>query len=622
MRRLAPAALLLAAACSNAPPQSAEGAYRRGLAALDAGRPRTARIELLNAVKAAPGSPSVRLASARAALRLGDGAAAEAEIERARRLGAPAAQTRHLMAHAWLLQGEPDRAIEEAAGAPPRFAGYAARIRGLAQMDRGDGGAAAAAFGEALAAAPEDARVWADVARFRRWSGELAGAIAAADRAVALDAADGDALVLRGELTRGQYGLAAALPWFDRALELDPADVSARLARAATLLDLGRTREMLADTRRVLADAPGNGRAFFLEAVLAARARKFDLARTLYGRTGGAYDEEPAGMLLAAAIDFETGHADLAAQRLGRLADLQPDNAKARRLLGAALWRQGDARGAFEALRPLADRPDADSYTLSVMAAALGKLGDGRAAAFYRARAAAPQRRSEAALLSPPVDDATLAALRAEAEAKGNDAPAQVALIRALLGRGQGGEAVARARRLEAANPGAPDAHVLAGDSLGITGDFAGAAEAYRRAANIAFTEPVALRLIEALRNAGDTRGAAQVLSLFIAQNPESVPAQMLAANALLQARRWDAAILRYERLRARLGDRDSTLLNNLAWAYSETGDYEAGLPLARKAWALEPRNAATADTLGWILFKSGRDRTRGLALLRQGARG
>jgi tetratricopeptide (TPR) repeat protein len=622
VRRLILGPLILAvAACANAPAGTGEEAYRRGMAALEAGQPKTARIEFLNAIKAAPASPTVRLAQARTCLLLGDGDAARAEIERARQLGAPLAGTRHLMAHALFLQGDNDGAVAEARQAPARFAAYASRIAGLASLAAGDEAGAGAAFAAALAAGPHDGRVWTDVARFRRETGDLAGAIAAADKAVSLDGANAEALGLRGELTRGQYGLVAALPWFDRALAVDPDNVTVRLERAATLLDLGRTQDMLADTRQVLAAAPANARAWFLDSLLAARAGKFELARDLYRRTGGAFDETPAGMLLAGSAELGSGHADLAAARLDRLVSLQPDNAKARRLLAAAQWRQGDARAAAETLRPLADRPDADAYSLRLMTEASARLGDARAAAAYRARAALPQHRSEAALLAPPVDDDALAVLRRQAEAH-PEAPAQVALIRALLGRGLTGEALERARRLEAANPGAPDAHVLAGDALGLAGDYRGAAEAYRRAANIAFTEPVALRLVEALRRAGDAPGAGQVLALFLAQNPQSVPAQLLAADALLQARRWDAAIDLYEKLRARLGDRDSTLLNNLAWAYASEGDYESALPFARKAWSLDPGNAATADTYGWLLFKSGRDRVRGLALLQRAARG
>ncbi|HEY7811550.1 MAG TPA: tetratricopeptide repeat protein [Allosphingosinicella sp.] len=616
--------LSLAAGCSNAPsgPGGADGAYQRGVAALAKGQPREARIEFLNAIKANPNDGKIRLAQARTYLLLGDGVAAEAEITRARALKVPLAETHHLMAEALLLQKRPEEAIAEAAKAPPAFAAQAARMRGRGYMALGDAAKAGVAFGEALAAGANDSLVWTDVARFRRGTSDIAGAVAAADKAVQLDARNVDALSLRGELTRTQYGLAAAIPWFDRALQIDPNHIPALVERAATLGDLGRMKEMLAETRKILAISPNNPVAYYLQAMLAARAKKFDLARSLFQRTSGALDDKPAGMLLASAIDFETGNAEQAIARLQKLVGAQPGNVKARRLLAASQWKLGDVAGTIQTLRPLADRPDADSYVLTLIGKAYDRQGNADLASRYLARAAEPQRRTATALLDSPVDDAQIAALRRKLEASPKDAQLQVQLIRALLGRGLGGEALQRAQALQAGSPGVPDAHVLVGDARGIMGDYKGAVEEYRKAANLAFTEPVAMRLIEALRNSGNSGGAARVLELYLTQNPQNVPAQLLAANAFLQAKQWDGAIAIYERLRTRVGDRDATLLNNLAWAYSEKGDYGRALPAAQKAWSLDKKNPATTDTYGWLLYKSGKDKAQGMALLEQASRG
>lgn len=615
-------ALMLAgaAACSNGP-AAPEEAYRRGLQALADGQPRTARIEFLNAIRADPDNKALRLAQARTYLLLGDGAPAEDELKRANALGVAEEETAHLMAHALLLQGQAERAVAEAGKAGPAHAAYANRMLGRAFSALGRLEDAAQAFDRALAEAPDEGALWADIGRFRRDTGEVAGAIAAADRAVALDPRSVEALILRGELTRNQYGLAAAVPWFDRALEIDPANVTALIERAATLGDLGRTRDMLADTRRILSVSPDNPSAYYYQAMLAARGRDYALARSLYRRTGGAFDNRPAAMLLAGTIELGTGNAALATRPLKRLVEVQPGNFKARRLLGSAQWRSGDAAAAVRTLRPLADRADADAYTLSVIGKAYQRLGDEGLAARYLARAAAP-RPSALAALENPLADAEIETLRRDAARQPGSAPAQIALIRALLGRGLGPEALARARQLQSANPGAPDSHVLVGDALAIQGDYAAAAGAYRRAANLSFNEPVALRLVEALRNSGNSAGAAQVLALFLEQNPQNLAAQIIAADANLQAKRWPEAIALYERARRRTGDRDSTLLNNLAWAYGQTGDYERAVPLARRAWELEPSNPVTADTLGWLLYKSGEDRMGGLALLEQAARG
>jgi tetratricopeptide (TPR) repeat protein len=488
-------------------------------------------------------------------------------------------------------------------------------------MALGDGAAAQAAFEQAKAAAPGDHRVWTAFARFRRDNGDIQGALKSADKAVGLKPNDVEALTLRGELTRSQYGLRAALPWFERALEVDPNNEIALLERAATFGDIGQMEAMLADTRKVLSLSSSNPRAFYLQAMLAARAGNFGLAQSLYQRTNGTLDGQPATMLLASAIDYQTGNVQQAITRLVKLVEMQPGNRKARRLLAASQWRLGDAAATVQTLRPIADLDDADLYTLTLMGRALASQGASDRAAIYLARAAQPQQRSVSALSSGPVSAERLAELRYAARTDPGNAGPQVRLIGALLSSGLGDEALARARALQAANPGVPDAHVLVGDALGMRGDFAGAAEHYRKAANLAFTEPTAMRMIEALERSGQAAAAAHVLQLFLEQNPRSVPAQLLAANAYLRARNWPAAIQAYEGLRRRLGDRDSAMLNNLAWAYSERGDFERAIPLARRAWALDKSNPATADTLGWLLVKSGR-KAEGLVLLERAARG
>jgi tetratricopeptide (TPR) repeat protein len=162
-------------------------------------------------------------------------------------------------------------------------------------MARGDVAGAAEAFDAAVAANDKDSAVWVDLARFRRSIGNTAGALRRPTARSSSGPMTSKPITLRGELTRGQYGLAAALPWFDRALEIDGGYLPARLERAATLGDMGRMNEMLAETRRVHEIAPNQPMAYYLQSMLAARARKFDLARSLYQKTGGALDGQPAG---------------------------------------------------------------------------------------------------------------------------------------------------------------------------------------------------------------------------------------------------------------------------------------------------------------------------------------
>ncbi|SFS00646.1 tetratricopeptide repeat protein [Sphingomonas jatrophae] len=584
-----------------------------------AGRPADAMPLAEAAIAANPADPWTRILAARVRLSLGDGIGAEAELDRAEAAGLPRALTNHLRAHALLLEGRPARALDAAfpEGVAPRFRGYAARMRGRALAAQGDLAGADAAYDEARARDPNDPEAWVDTATFRRATGDLRGSIAAADRAVALGPRNVAALIAKGEAARTQYGLRAALPWFERALEVDPRNIDALIARAATEGDLGQMRAMLATTRAVIRIDPRNGDAFYLQAVLAARAKRWVLARTLLDKAGDGVAERPSVMLLDGIVSLQSGNPEQAIAKLRRLVAMQPDNLKARRVLAAAAWNTGDAAAVIETLAPVADDPRADSYTLTLIGRALERTGDRARAAAYLDRAAMPADRG-ADLGREALTPERLATLRGAAARGG--AGARIALVRALLRGERGTEALAEATMLRDADPGVPATHLLVGDALAALGRYREAAGSYRTAADIQFSEPVALRLIDALRRAGDGPGAQRALGLYLQQNPRSLAGHLLRADLLLAAGHWAEAAPLLERLRSRIGPRDAIVTGNLAWAYWELGRRDEALALGAQAYRLAPANAAVATGYGWLLHASGKDRARGIALMRQGS--
>ena len=191
---------------------------------------------------------------------------------------------------------------------------------------------------------------------------------------------------------------------------------------------------MLALTRRVLSLDQRNSRAWFLQAVMAARAGRFDLARSLLARTSGRLDGEPAVMLLRGLIDLHDGAHEQAIDRLSDLIDQQPANLVARKLLGAAYAQAKDHDGVIQTLRGLAGREDADSYTLTLFGRALEARGDRDAAAAMLDRAASPQMRPSLTLVTVPLG-------KAVADNAGNpfDARTAIPLIAAQIGAGKVG---------------------------------------------------------------------------------------------------------------------------------------------------------------------------------------
>jgi cellulose synthase operon protein C len=220
---------------------------------------------------------------------------------------------------------------------------------------------------------------WVADARAKLRQGDSAGARALVERALSADPRNPDLLVLAGNIVRDGYGLLPALPWYDRALTLKPDHEDALFEKAATLGDAGRARDMLAVSRELLTVSPNNPKGFYLQAVLAARAGKWELARGLIYRIGTRLNQVPGMLLLRGGVTLQVGANDEAVASLRPLVDQQPDNAKARRLLGLGLWRVGDMRGTIDTLRPLAAA--GDGYALTITGRAWEAMGDRAAAA-------------------------------------------------------------------------------------------------------------------------------------------------------------------------------------------------------------------------------------------------
>lgn len=473
---------------------------------------------------------------ARTALDRGDGIAAEVPLREAVRNGVPADAVRDLVGEALLLEGdraEARRWLTEGAFVPAA-AGNGWHVRGRLELAEGNLQRAAQAFDQALRSMPDDAGLWVDIARLRFSGGEQAQAIAAADHAVRLAPDNVRALELRGMLVREQYGLRAALPWFEAGLRIAPNDKALLGEYAATLGDLGQYRAMLAVCRKLIEVDPKNVRALYLQAVLAARAGKTELARSIMLRTGSALRDMPAAIQLNGILEYRAGNVNLAVEYFDRLSRMQPDNLEAQKMLARALDRQGDYRQILDRFEIMARQPWVSPYMLALVGHAWERMGKPQRAAPYLARAAQHGVRAFAPLPS----GAPLGVLGVRYNEAPNFASNVLPYVRGLLEMRLHAEALAVATRLRDANPGASEAHLLVGDVRMLAGDAGGAIADYDRAASIRFTEPVLARMDAALRAAGRAREADGVTARYLLQNPNSVPAMKLLEAGWRRERR------------------------------------------------------------------------------------
>ncbi len=471
--------------------------------------------------------------------------------------------------------------------------GRLAHFRALAaqQLAQGHISQAGDALNRALAIAPRDARLWVDIARFRYRGGEHLLAIDAADHALELGSDNPAALALKAELVRDRDGMMPALGWFERALAKAPDDLPLKLEYAATLGEAGRATEMLVVTREILERDPKNAKAFYLQAVLAARAGDYDLAKRLLNRTSGRIDTLPGALLLRGIVEIAAQNYALAITSLEALIERQPGNRRARDLLARALFLSGDHAEVIERFGDSAARDDASPYLTMTVARAFEQL----------------DRRDRAAILLDKLAGGTPSAVVAVA---GHEPVGQMLAAGDVVG----------ARMLVsgwlAANPGNYDHLALAGDVELLSGNPRGASGYYARAARIRAPESLMARRFQAYRLAGNGAGAVRLASEWLAADPASYGARTASAWLAAGAGDWPRARRLYENLAAAGGGRDAQLLADLALVQVKSGDTALGIATALRAQSLYRAHPGSAQALGVALVAGGEHPRSAAALL------
>ncbi|HPV67426.1 MAG TPA: hypothetical protein PLU56_03975, partial [Sphingorhabdus lacus] len=234
---------------------------------------------------------------------------------------------------------------------------------------------------------------------------------------------------------------------------------------------------------------------------------------------------------------------------------------------------------------------------------------------------------------SAPLDDGALATFRPalplpepisleaaafEAQREPNNARIVLPYIRLLAAQGNNDAAWTEAVRLQNANPGVADAHVIVGDIEMARGNTQSAVNAYQQARQITFTEPVMLRLVDALGKLDRQKEASETLSAYLQYNPTNLTALRLAGYRHLDVGNWNGAILMLERVRKRLGNNDAILLANLARAYAGANQMGKTLGYARTAYDLAPANVMVTQIYGQLELKSGKRPKAAMELLQK----
>jgi Flp pilus assembly protein TadD len=168
------------------------------------------------------------------------------------------------------------------------------------------------------------------------------------------------------------------------------------------------------------------------------------------------------------------------------------------------------------------------------------------------------------------------------------------------------------ARRLREKHPNAVEPIVLQAELLQLRGDLMGAARAYDTAMDIELIDSYAIRAHQ-LRNRADDAQQMDPLRRYLRERPLDMNVRIFLAHSYRASGEIGNSTKEYETVLEHEPE-NFVALNNLANNYLEQGDVRA-VELARRAYKLRPDNGHVADTLGWVLVKTG-DVEKGVSLL------
>lgn len=439
---------------------------------------------------------------------------------------------------------------------------------------------------------------------------------------------------------------ANALPQLEAAFKKDPGQTQAAVALVGLYLRKQQTAKALTIAEGLVARQPSHpglldllGQAKAMNKDIAGARAAFEKALRLEPTLEstslnlarlemGTKNLDRAGIVLDELLKTNTRHAEAMfeqaalAERRGKPADAIRWLQKAYDVAGAKdlrisltlvdrHMRQGRPQEALKVMQQVAANAPDDVRVLLAMARVQLANADSQNAratltnATRNAGYDAPAQ-VEIALLQMMARDLPGAAYSVEKalSAKPDHLPAQVLMVDIATRQGEFAKAEQLAQTVLKATPKLAIGHSLMGDLALARKQPAAAVEAYRRAHQAQPSSETLVRLFNATSLQDPKAAIALVEQWLKAQRNDLVSRQMLA-TAHTRSNNMVAARQEYERLR-QLAPKDIGVLNNLANVLLRLNDPQA-LAVAEEALAVDPNNAATIDTTGWIAFNTGK---------------
>lgn len=343
--------LLGLSGCSD---ESSQTLLTQARASIQAGDRNAAVIQLKSAIQKDEQNADARFELAKLQMQLGDYAAAEKELRRAREYGLAGDKVNPLLAQVLIRLGEFQRVLDEipspSAGSPNESTFLVARAN--AQLSLKQPEEARKELDRATNIAPNDPDVHLALARLALADRKPPEAFNHLEIALKSSPEHLEAWLFKGDLLRATGKLAEAETAYQAALKIDPEHFGARLALAEIALSQNRLADARKQVDYVLGKAPNNLLGRYTQAQIDYREKKHTEARDhLAGVIKTAPGYLPA-MLLHGANEYALGNLQTAEAYLNKVVKAAPNNVYAIKFLAASQLKLDRADDAYRTIAP------------------------------------------------------------------------------------------------------------------------------------------------------------------------------------------------------------------------------------------------------------------------------
>lgn len=199
--------------------------------------------------------------------------------------------------------------------------------------------------------------------------------------------------------------------------------------------------------------------------------------------------------------------------------------------------------------------------------------------------------------------------------------PLRVVYAEALSRLGNAQQAIAKLQPLVQAQPANRAARMILAEAQIAAREPAAALSTIKPLADSPQARPDELALAARIaKSAGDPVAASRYAQRSTQPAPQVLGGDLAEADAAMRQGDWARAATAYDRILKATDGRNVLVLNNMAMAQLMLGNAARANEFAQKALKLAPQNASVMDTAGWVLYRTGGDRSEAVRLLRAAA--